>query len=121
MSNQLNNLEVNGIDPTTDYFNNFFKPEFDVSGDVDTTIIGFFEKMTANKASAKALASSLIFTSLAQGLDPMEILHNFTKLPKGQIDAYMAMFLNLNRVGTSLIGISNQPSTSKYVARAILA
>lgn len=38
-----------------------------------------------------------------------------------EIDAYLTMFLNLNRVGTSLLGISNSPQTSFYVKRLILA
>jgi hypothetical protein len=37
-----------------------------------------------------------------------------------EIDAYLTVFLNLNRVGSSLLGISNQPQTNKYVQRAIL-
>ena len=37
-----------------------------------------------------------------------------------ELDAYLTVFLNLNRVGTSLLGISNQPQTNKYVQRAIL-
>lgn len=39
----------------------------------------------------------------------------------GELDAYLTMFLNLNRVGTSLLGLSNSPQTSSYIQRAILA
>ena len=38
-----------------------------------------------------------------------------------ELDAYLTMLLNLNRVGTSLLGISNSPQTSPYVERTILA
>ena len=38
-----------------------------------------------------------------------------------ELDAYLVMLLNLNRVGTSLLGISNSPRTSPYVERMILA
>ena len=38
-----------------------------------------------------------------------------------ELDAYLTMLLNLNRVGTSLLGISNSPQTSPYVKRMILA
>jgi hypothetical protein len=31
------------------------------------------------------------------------------------------MLLNLNRVGTSLLGLTNSPRTSKYIQRTILA
>ena len=38
-----------------------------------------------------------------------------------QINAYLAMFLNLNRNSTSLLAISNSPQTNPYIQRAILA
>lgn len=38
-----------------------------------------------------------------------------------EINAYLTMFLNLNRSGTSLLGLSNSPLTSKYISRTILA
>jgi len=38
-----------------------------------------------------------------------------------EVDEYLTMFLNLNRVGTSLLGLNNSPQTSPYVQRAILA
>lgn len=38
-----------------------------------------------------------------------------------ELDAYLTMLLNFNRVGTSLLGLSNSPRTSKYIQRSILA
>ena len=37
-----------------------------------------------------------------------------------ELDAYLTMFLNFNRSGTSLLGLNNSPHTSKYIERAIL-
>jgi hypothetical protein len=37
-----------------------------------------------------------------------------------QVNAYLAMFLNLSRVNTSLLGITNEPPRSKYVERTVL-
>jgi hypothetical protein len=37
-----------------------------------------------------------------------------------EVNAYLAMFLNLSRVNTSLLGITNEPPRSRYVERAIL-
>jgi hypothetical protein len=37
-----------------------------------------------------------------------------------EVNAYLAMFLNLSRANTSLLGITNEPPRSKYVERAIL-
>jgi hypothetical protein len=38
-----------------------------------------------------------------------------------EVDAYLTMFLNFNRTGTSLLGLSNSPQTSPYISRTILA
>ena len=38
-----------------------------------------------------------------------------------EVNAYLTMFLNLNRSGTSLLGLSNSPLTSKNITRTILA
>lgn len=114
------NIPAPAPNETTDYFNNFFKPTFDVSVEVDESIVAFFEKFTGNKTSAKAMAGSVISTSKAQNMDPMVVLQEFASLPKGQINNYLALFLNLNRVGTSLLGLSNAPVTNKYLSRTIL-
>jgi hypothetical protein len=37
-----------------------------------------------------------------------------------ELNAYLTMFLNLNRINTSLLGIGNTPQTNKYIQRAIL-
>lgn len=115
-----NNIASVTVNPTTDYFNNFFKPTFDVSSGVDDAVTSFFEKVTGNKLSAKVLANSVISTSKAQNMDPMTVLQEFASLPRGQVNDYLTLFLNLNRVGTSLLGLSNAPTTTKYLTRTIL-
>jgi hypothetical protein len=117
---QPSNIPLQELDETPAYFNNYFSPNFVLSQNVDDAVIGYFEKITDNKDSARLLAGSLIYTALAQGLDPMELLAQFTKLPAGQLNGYLTMFLNLNRVGTSLLGINNVPIANKYIARTIL-
>ena len=102
------------------YFNNFSEIPVEVSSNVDSAIIGFFENVTTNKESAKALASAVIYTSVKQGLNPMETLKEFQKIPAGELDAYTAMFLNFDRVGTSYLGLTNTPLINKYVERSIL-
>lgn len=39
---------------------------------------------------------------------------------QNELNAYLTLMLNLNRINTSLLGISNSPQTSKYIKRAIL-
>jgi len=113
-------LSVNDNTSPVRYFNNYFDPSINVSPNVDAAIMTYFEELSFNKLSAKALASAVIYTSKTQGVDPMDTLREFTKLPKGELNAYLVMFLNLQRKGTSYLGITNQPITNKYVNRAIL-
>jgi hypothetical protein len=108
-------------DTTQQYFNNIFLRPSTVTNNQDAAIIGFFEKQTnGNKLAAQSLASAVIYTALAQNTDPMNILSQFANLPDGQLNPYLTMFLNLNRVGTSFLGINNQPITNKYIKRAIM-
>jgi hypothetical protein len=102
------------------YFNNYFDIPVNVSSNVDSAIVAYFEQITSNKESAKALASAVIYTSLKQGLDPMITLKEFQKLSPGELDAYTAMFLNFERVGTSYLGINNSPQLNKYIQRTII-
>jgi len=103
------------------YFNNFFDVPVEVSSNIDTAVLSYFETITDNKESARALASAVIYTSVKQGTNPMETLKEFQKLPRGELDAYTAMFLNLSRIGTSFLGITNQPVINNYITRTILA
>lgn len=111
------NTEVSNV---KNYFNNFFTEFSTISADKNSAILGYFEKYTGgNKLAAQALASAVIYTSLAQRVDPMETLSQFTKLPVGEVNSYIAMFLNLNRIGTSYLGINTDPQVNKYVSRTI--
>lgn len=117
----LTNVLTAQTDKTTQYFNNFYTTKYDVSANLNESTIGFFEKLTGNKQTAKALAGSVIHTAKMQNLEPMVILREFAALTPGQLTNYLTMFLNLNRVGTSLLGVSNAPVTNKYISRMILA
>jgi hypothetical protein len=120
----INNISTVNFDnlpvDTRTYFNNFYQPIRTVSQDVDDAISGYFEQVTNTKESAKALAAAVISTSIAQGIDPMVALDNFKSMPKGELNTYLTIFLNLNRVGTSYLAISNLQTPNKYVARSVL-
>jgi hypothetical protein len=120
-SNTNTSIDLDTLKDTTTYFNNFYLPELSVSQNVDDSIIGYFEKVTDSKQAAKALAGAVILTSISQGLNPMEVLSKFAAMPANQLNDYLTMFLNLNRIGTSYLGINNAPKTSKYVERLIRA
>jgi len=115
-------ISVNKNTPAGKYFNNYFISPGNISSDQNTAITSFFETVTdGNKESAAVLASTVVYTAMAQGVDPMSILEQFRNLNKGELNLYLAMFLNLNRVGTSLVGLNNQPVQNKYITRTILA
>lgn len=115
-------ISTNKSTPAVKYFNNYFNSAGTISSDQNAAVTAFFETITnGNKESAAVLASTVVYTAMAQGMDPMSILQQFQNLPKGEINLYLAMFLNLNRVGTSLVGLNNQPVQNKYVTRTILA
>jgi hypothetical protein len=118
-STNLSSINLNTINDTNKYFNNFFNQTIDISPAQDDAIVSYFQTITDNRESAVALASAVIYTSKQQLTDPMQILDEFKKLDKGQLNSYLCMFLNLNRVGTSLLGINTQPAKSKYVQRSI--
>lgn len=118
------NLERVNLDFVTQrdaekYFNNFFEVPVVVSSNIDAAIISYFERIADNKESARALASAVIYTSIKQGINPMVTLNEFIKLPEGKLDEYICAFLNLERSGTSYIGIRVAPVLNKYVQRLI--
>jgi hypothetical protein len=116
-------VNVNNITPTVNankYFNNYFQQKIAVGPDIDGAIISYFEQVAENKDAARALASAVIYTAATKGLDPMTVLMEFKNLPQGQLNNYLVMFLNFERVGTSYLGITNAPLANKYVYRSIL-
>lgn len=119
--NNINATDLSiGVPNETDYFfTNYFTPAFTVSQNVDDAVLAFFEKITDNKESAKVLASSVIYTSLARDMDPMEILSKFSSMKVEELNSYVAVFLNINRIGTSYLGINGVPKVGKYVQRMI--
>jgi len=124
MATKPSNLtSVNAVEITSgqvpSFFNNFYQPAYSVSQNVDDAVLAFFEKITDGREAAKIMASAVIYTSLAQNIDPLETLQKFSTMSSEDLNSYVAMFLNLNRVGTSYLGINNRPRTGKYVARMI--
>jgi hypothetical protein len=118
---QPSNLHSSGTTKTTRFFNNFYIPTYTVSENTNDAILSFFQQQTDNLDSAKLLAQALIDTAQAQREDPMTVITEFQKLPEGELNAILALYLNTTRVNTSLLGIKNRPRTNPYVARSILS
>lgn len=113
----LNNINGDG----SKFFNNYFDNTISISTAKDDAVVSYFEKVTANKDSALALSSAVIYTARVQNMDVMAVLDEFKKLNQKQLTPYISYFLNLSRIGTSLIGVQNNPVKNKYVARTIIA
>jgi hypothetical protein len=114
------NLDYITLRDFQNYFNNFFEVPIEVSSNIDAAIVSYFETVADNKESARALASAVIYTSIKQGSNPMDILREFQKLPPGTLDEYVVAILNLERVGSSYLGIRVNPTVNKYIARTII-
>lgn len=92
-----------------------------VTDNVNDALVGFFEQRTANKESAAALSAAVLIGAKAQQVSVMELIDHLSTLSNSQLDEYIALFLNSTRVGTSLLGVNNQPMASYYVRRTILS
>lgn len=102
------------------FFNNYLQSNFNISSDINGAVLAQFEKITGNTESARVLASAVIYTSQAQKVDPMLVVDKIRTMNKDESMTYLGLFLNLNRVGTSFLGVKNRPRISKYVERCLL-
>lgn len=115
------NLPPKDINRTQDFFDNFFKQRESTSQNVNDAVVGFFQELTGNKDAGTILASTLLLSAAEQGIEPMALVDEFRKLKPRELNAYLTLLLNITRSGTSLLGVTNQPQTSKYISRSILA
>lgn len=116
----LSTPNLSGVEDNPEkFFNNFFSLDFS-TGAANDALISYFESYTSNPASGRALAAAVTYTAKAQNIDPMVVLADFQKLSKGQLNSYLAAFLNFNRIPTSQIGIKQGTQTSPYITRSIL-
>jgi len=111
---------IESTNNTTDFFNKFFIQGTNTSSNINDAVIGYFQSVTDDKDSGITLAAAVLSTAATQGITPLELIDQFRSLSPGELNAYLTMFLNINRAGTSLLGLSNSPQTSKYIIRAVL-
>jgi hypothetical protein len=83
-------------------------------------IVSYFQEQTGNLESAKLLAQAVYDTALSQREDPLAVLDQFRALPQGELNAFLALYLNISRVPTSLLGVQNTPKTNQLVTRTII-
>lgn len=114
--NNLPNIPVNKTDS---YFNNYYKNLPFIDTNSQAVLISFFEGITVDNETAKVMAGSLVQIVQQQNLDMNKILDDLRKLSKKNIDAYLTLLFNMNRVNSSFLGVINVPTTSDYVTRTI--
>ena len=118
---QTSNLPPKNIgDSTTDYLTTTVKLLRGTTSNKNDALVAFLENWTGSNVAGQILASNILITAESQNIDPMAIIDEIMKLESKQLNAHLTIFLNLNRVGTSLLGISNTPSTNKYISHAIM-
>lgn len=104
MANNLTQSSANFSPGTEQYLNNFYKPGYTVSGNQNDFVTAFFESTTGNKEAAAILSSSVIYTAVAQGVDPVVIVEQMRQMSTEDREKFVSMFLNFNRVGSSQLG-----------------
>lgn len=84
-------------------------------------LLNVFYELTENY---RLIASTKYKAELVTGPQIQEPIYNYYEVQynfeENELNAYLCMFLNLDRVNTSLLGINNSPKTNKYIQRAIL-
>jgi len=116
----LGSIDLSTKNNSNQWFNNMFTKELVIPSDQHDGIQTFFELLTKNKASATTLTTSVIYTAISQGVNPMDLITEFQKMSLDEINGYLVAFLNLNRIPTSLLGVSNKPQVNQFVERTIL-
>jgi hypothetical protein len=108
-------------DSTIDFFNAATKLNTrGTSSNKNDALVAFLHNWRGSKLAGDITAANILSIAESQNIDPISIIDEIMKLDASQLNAHLTIFLNLNRVGTSLLGISNTPTTNKYISRAIL-
>jgi len=119
MANNLFTSSANYSPSSEQFLNNFYKPGYTISGARNDAVIAYFESITDNKESARVLASSVVYTSIAQGVDPLVILDQLKNMAIDDRNKFLSMFLNFNRVGSSQLGVRGPRKYSSLIQRLI--
>lgn len=102
------------------FFTNLYAIDFSVSPEINSAIIAFFQDLTGDMDAGLSLAGTVIYSAIAQGLKPMQIVDDLKKLPRNQLDSYLTAFLNINRAPTSALGTKTPVEPDYLNSRSIL-
>jgi hypothetical protein len=114
------NLPMTVKNKTSNYFDNASLPKGMVNQGTWDALVGFFEERNNGDVStAQVMATALINTAKIQQLDINEVLDSLKRFKGFEVDTYLALILNSTRIPTSMLGVTNQPTTNKFVARTV--
>ena len=121
MGNPVNLSQINlsAQQETNKFFNNYYESLFNTSSNEHDALVSFFEKTTGSMASAKILASGVLYTAKTRNIGVMDVLNEFSRLDPGQLNSALALFLNSQRYGSSYLGINTSAPISEYISRSI--
>ena len=114
------NLPSSGTNPTNKFFSNYFIPDYTVSIGTNDAILSWFQQVTGDRESAELLAQTVINTAQLNNEDPMQVLDQFMKMSAGELNNFLALYLNSSRVSTSLLGTVNAVVGNARVTRTVL-
>lgn len=118
---QPTNLGTSNLNKTTKFFNNYFVSTAEIDQGINDSILSYFEQQTGDLESARILVLAVIETAKAQRENPLDVLNQFQKMPQGELNAFMALYLNASRVNTSYLGVKANPKYNQYVTRTIIS
>ena len=87
MASEAGNLppkSAQDTNSTTRFFNNYFDNTFNAtSPNINDAVIGYFQTVTGDKDTGTTLGTTVIYTAIQQGIDPMSLVDQFRALPSG--------------------------------------
>jgi len=119
---QPTNFPITDIEKTISYFSTLYDQPIEITQNVLDALYAFFLARTNNQQTAKAFVHSVIVTALSTKTNPITLIEKFNQISDTlSVDAQLAAFLNLSRANTSMLGVTNNPQTNKYILRTIKA
>lgn len=112
-------VDLSATDDTKEFFTNIYEIIDPISSNQYDSVISFFENYTGNKETAKIISSAVLYTAARRGVDIMSVMQEFYGLDPGQLNRALASFINLQRFGTSYLGMNTSTEISPYTIRTI--
>ena len=114
------NLDSTSLNKTTNFFTNYFQPSDQIDQNINDSVLSYFEQQMGDAEAAKLMVQTIIETAKTNREEPLSVLQRFQKLPQGDLNGILTVYLNNTRVNTSFLGIKSTPPENSYVTRSII-